>query len=377
MFSTKQQELLLQAALFARPGALAAWEEWKANTDFDGYLDKGSFRLLPLLYKNLRRHGADDSFMHKLKGIYRLTWYENQLKFHDVREVLHIFHEAGIQTMLLKGTALALLHYKDNGVRPMADIDILVPTGKARSAIELLTKSGWIPKTESLEADLRYRHALSFTNRFGREFDLHWHVLHECCQERADDDFWEKPVSIKIGDVSTFALNPTDTLLHIIIHGVRWNPVPNIRWIADAITIINCSEIDWARLSNQAEKRRLGLRLREGLGYLQGKFRPCLQNGGVKNVNGIRTTWVERIECRYALTSQEKRLLGDLPLSLIDYVRFKNGAKLFRTITGLPEYLQYRFRARDKRNLLFLLLRKSLRRTMQAIKSRTAEENSR
>jgi len=67
-------------------------------------------------------------------------------------DVLVSFHRAGIQTILLKGAALILLHYKDPGLRPMVDFDILVPAGKAAAAIKVLTELGWTSTVTSSKA---------------------------------------------------------------------------------------------------------------------------------------------------------------------------------------------------------------------------------
>ena len=89
--------------------------------------NQGSFRLLPLLYINLQKQGVDDPVMGKLKGIYRQAWSKNQTLFHEMAGVIAHLQDAGIKTMLLKGASLSLLYYKNNGARPMADIDVLVP----------------------------------------------------------------------------------------------------------------------------------------------------------------------------------------------------------------------------------------------------------
>jgi len=107
---TWRQELLLRAALLRGKEAIAAWREWKSSVDVDR-LDQGSRRLLPLLYRNLRAHGVEDPLMNSFKGIYRLTWYKNQMAFHKMTSLLRSFHHAGIETMLLKGAALVMLHY--------------------------------------------------------------------------------------------------------------------------------------------------------------------------------------------------------------------------------------------------------------------------
>src|SRR5215470_12661875 len=131
---TPRQELLLKAALLEGEAAVEAWESWRANTDIHR-LDQGSYRMLPLLYRNLQKHEIKDPVMEKLKGVYRHTWYKNQILFSRMAAILRSFQEAGIDVMVLKGTALVLLHYKDYGLRPMNDFDVLVRLKQSSEAI--------------------------------------------------------------------------------------------------------------------------------------------------------------------------------------------------------------------------------------------------
>ncbi|HSR18731.1 MAG TPA: hypothetical protein VLM39_11630, partial [Ignavibacteriaceae bacterium] len=75
---TKEQELLLKASLFEGDKFIYAWEKWKSCVNFE-QIDPGSYRLLPLLYQNLVKHEIKDPLTERLKGIYRRTWFENQI----------------------------------------------------------------------------------------------------------------------------------------------------------------------------------------------------------------------------------------------------------------------------------------------------------
>ena len=88
MFPTREQELLLRAALLQGEPALQAWQDCKAQVNLEQELDMGSYRLMPLLYRNLRTLGVDDPLMGKLRGIYGREWYKNQMLFRAMAEVL-------------------------------------------------------------------------------------------------------------------------------------------------------------------------------------------------------------------------------------------------------------------------------------------------
>ena len=101
-FATREQELLLQAALLEGEDAISAWQQWRNMVDLEGHPDYWAYRLLPLLYKNLQRYGVKDPFMKRLKGIYRLAWYKNQRFFYDMSRVLKYLHEMDLLVIILE-----------------------------------------------------------------------------------------------------------------------------------------------------------------------------------------------------------------------------------------------------------------------------------
>jgi hypothetical protein len=340
---TLQQELLLHAALLNGREAIDAWSEWRSRVDIDDIdrLDPGSYRLLPLLYRNLNSQQVEDPLMMKLKGVYRLTWYKNQMLFHAIADLLRSFQNSDIETMVLKGAALTFLCYKDYGLRPMNDFDVLVHTDQAMPAIRLLQNLGWKPKDfEPHEGYISVSYSHGFEDESGREIDLHWHVFSQCRDAHADDDFWGKAVVTKFHDVPTNVLNPTDQLLHICVHGARWNETPSFRWVADAIMILNNAhnEIDWNRLAVQAEKRHLILPLLDTLHYLRDTFEAPISPEIIKNLQAVRLPHLERMEYRIAVSPPTKWIaILDL---WCQHSRLMGNTKLLHKIVRFPKFLQ-------------------------------------
>jgi len=366
LFATRAQELLLKAALFQGAEALTAWHEWKILVDLEANNDNGTFRLLPLLYTNLQRHAVKDPAINILKGIYRKAWYKNHTLFHDIAKTASHFQKSGVKTMLLKGAPLTLLHYKNYAVRPMADIDILTPSSQAPLAMNVLSNEGWIPMHRLKNGDLRYYHAMPFKNSSGTELDLHWYP-YRGCPESYCKDFWNRAVPLEFGDASTLAPDATDMLFHIIIHGLKWNREPPIRWIADSMSLIKSSnaQIDWMRLIDCAIKQRFSPTVREALTYLHGTFHANIPPSIIEATHRIPISPLDIFICRYELANPE--LKYDIPIAgfisnVYEGLRLHDESPFFSRVSGLLNFLQYRFKATSRYHLFRLIIFKALNR---------------
>ena len=292
----RDQELMLRAALLQGEPALASWNEWRRSVNID-VIDYGSHRMVPQLYRNLQRHGIKDPLMDRLKGVYRYYLYKNEILMHRLGALLKAFDEAGIETMVLKGAALIPLYYRESGLRPMLDGDVLVHAHQVEQAMELLGRLRWKPfRYLQPHARIPIVHSTPFEDDGGRQLDLHWHLFWECFNASDDDDYWEHAVPVQVGGVKTLALNPTDQLLHTCWHGARWNEVPPIRWVADAMTILDVSaaEIEWSGLLKKAQRHRIVLPVRDSLEYLKEKFDAPVPESLLKSMSAIRVSRIER-----------------------------------------------------------------------------------
>jgi len=291
----RAQELMLRAALLEREPALDAWNEWRRTVDID-VVDYGSHRMIPQLYRNLQRHGVKDPLMERLKGVYRYYLYKNEILMHRIGALLAAFEEAGIQMMVLKGAALIQLYYRESGLRPMLDADVLVHAHQAEQAMELLQRLRWKSVRHAPQTYIPIIHSTPFEDDGGRQVDLHWHLFWECFNANDDHEYWKNAVPVKIGGVQTLTLNPTDQLLHTCWHGARWNEVPPIRWIADAMAIMrgSAAEIDWEGLHKKAQRHRIVMPIKDSLQYLKNTFEAPVPDTLLKSLSAVRISKIER-----------------------------------------------------------------------------------
>lgn len=221
LFPTQEQQLVLRAALGQRDEALAAYAQWVARVDLTADFDREVFRLLPLLYERLRELGYRDALTGRLKGVYRLAWAKSHRLFADTRPILDRFVAAGLPVMALKGAPLGLRYYGNIALRPMSDVDLVVPASQVDVAVGILQDMGYRP-WKQVDADLKkFRHAVGFFAPGPKEFDLHWHMLFDFCDDGPDKEFWQTAQPFRFLDHDILTPDPTRMLVHTILHGLR------------------------------------------------------------------------------------------------------------------------------------------------------------
>jgi len=376
---TRSQTWLLRAALLFGPPALQAWQVWKKHAGDLDHLDEGSRRLLPLLFSNLRANHVSDPLMVPLKATYRQTWYRNQNSFHQIAGLLAALQAAGLPTLILKGAALAVLHYRDLGLRPMVDFDILVPTAQIAPAFAELERLGWhcVSPIADLAQLTGVRHALNFVSADRRHFDLHWHVFWEGCYPGADDVFWAGAVPTHVNHVATQALNPTDQLLHVCVHGASFNLLPPVRWAADAAQILRTSAaaIDWQRLVELATRLRLSLPLHDTLYFLQTALEAPIPPEVIEALAAVPVVAADREF--YRLKISRRALLGDLPVLWQHYRLIARATHQPSTPLGFSRYLRQVFALERLGQVPGFVLNKAARRVRAvAGRSRQAEPDT-
>ena len=356
LWPTAQQELLLAAATGGADSAPDAFRAWRAGINLEDAFDRGTYRLLPLLYSNMQRIGLKDPLMARLKGVYRKEWCTTHELFHAFKPMLAALEGHGIRTLQVKGAPLALTYYRNYAARPMADADVVVPRDQVPRALEILESLGWQPEYRPSPEDLKFRHAVWVADPKGRSIDLHWHFLYDACNDDADTHFWSSVRALDFVGVPTRQLDPTNMLLHTIIHGVRSNPEPPIRWIPDALIIIDShrAEIDWNGMLAFARSQKLAYRLGLGLKYLARQHHAPVPQDVLERLPP-RPSLLERTENTVALAERE-RLYANVFLKqwviFAEYCRIAHGAGRIGFLIGFSHYLRYRWGLRGRREMI-------------------------
>jgi len=363
----RNETLLIRAAVGDREAALAAWHAWRDAVDFDR-VDGESVRIVPLLYRNLVRLGVPTAQVARYGSVYRHSWASNRLAFLASARALAALREAGIPTLLLKGAALTILHYRDVGVRSMGDVDALVPPARIGEAAAVLERLGWIatPRaspTRLTPAWIATHYSAGFGDDKGREIDLHWYASADARWPGIDDELWGAAVPVEFEGVPTLALSPTDLLYNVLAHGYASFAL-HIRWAADATTILANAggEIDWARFVRLAETRRLVLPVLASLSWVRAELGAAVPDHALRALANAKVTRVDRLEFAHR-NSADPFTLGKVLLRHWCWHRRASEAQApAALVLGFPAYLGRYYGTPDARKVAGLLLRRGLAR---------------
>jgi Uncharacterised nucleotidyltransferase len=290
------QELLIKASLLDDAGAArAAFRAWSQADDLF-FVDNGLNLFLMLLYERIKQWGEDYSDRDRLRGVVRHAWVMHQRFRRDTREIGSTLSSAGIEVMLLKGAALNVDAYP-NANRLMSDVDIAVPRSQLNQAIEALRSSGWIDNFRNLDLLPMVTHACQFY-RGDSLLDLHWEFFHgRALDPTIMAEIWQSARTTSLDGIQYRLLSPEWSLIHICEHGLRYNPTPPMRWLADAFFQLRYGEaVDWHAL--HALAARLGLSQRVGLtlGYLATELQQPEAIEALQRVPRWDSPWSSRAE---------------------------------------------------------------------------------
>jgi len=273
------QRLLLECLHLPAQPARAAYRAWRDAVDLDT-VDAGSLSLMPQLYFRLLALGVSDPILPRLKGAHRRTWCHGQLLARGAMAAVDALAARGIRPLALKGLPLLERCYGgDFGLRPMADVDLLVPRARAPEAFDALAGAGFATWPRLTPGELAAKretfHGWTF-RRQDVEVDLHWASLIEDLSAAGDARLWARAEPWTFAGRALLRPSPADLLLHVCVHGARWSRTMSVAWVADAMRMLAPPEragrapaVDWTSLLAEARARSLQIPLRETLRFLR------------------------------------------------------------------------------------------------------------
>jgi hypothetical protein len=250
-------------ALCARPTPLEAQLERVRVLSRDarvwpGLVDRAETEgLAPLLRSHLAAAGVKPpgDVERALAGLWLRHKRFAALRQRVLAEVVSAFATAGVEVMLLKGSALWRSVYGDAVLRPMRDLDVLVRAQDAETAARVLEPLGFVTKEDDPEG--HHHLAPRYVVRDGVTLGLELHTRLERDQLGGFDELRGAACEVVVGDAPALTPAPLALLQHVYRHGfcLPLHRAESFRliWVADVIGLVetHADTLDWGALARQ------------------------------------------------------------------------------------------------------------------------------
>jgi hypothetical protein len=178
-------------------------------------------RVGPLTYRSTLGGNVPRHVVEQLRDVYIRHAFRNRQILSEVARIGAGLRLRDVPVMLLKGAALAADVYDDPALRPMADVDILVPPDRLHEAAESIAASGYEPSDgRSIEQFISWCHHISPYVKDGvPTVEIHWTIERPTSPFTIDlDGLWQRARSIRIDGEAVFTPAAEDMVLHHALH---------------------------------------------------------------------------------------------------------------------------------------------------------------
>ena len=224
----------------------------RQGVDWEYFLDQGlRHGLLPLAYDRLRRLDrvpVPPEVMARLQAIYYGTLARNLRLQASLAEVVALLQREAIEPIVLKGGALAGTVYADPGLRPMTDLDLLVPPEAMERAGTALASMGYHLSGRLTAQLVRFQERVGgrlewVRKQYGQPtyLDLQFHLVGvDLCRHAftiEPETLWVAARTLPLERGQALQLSPEDMLIHLCLHSGMGH--------AYASPLVSTVDVDW------------------------------------------------------------------------------------------------------------------------------------
>jgi len=259
--------------------------------------------LLPLIHCSIPHTALplSEAARERCAQAYYRTVARNTLLYQELASILEALSDAEIPVVVLKGAALASTLYPSIGLRPMGDIDLLVPQARLPEALACLKALGYSELIPAMAPGLNRIVGRHVGLDGGRDIPLHVEVHWTLAAGEHDRHapsmawFWRqteewklegggwKGESILRSPSSVFQLTPTAHLLYLAAHLALQHGVAQAQpiWFYDLDLLVRRQgdRLDWDELLRRAQEFRWAAALHAALQGAQDRFGTPLPQG--------------------------------------------------------------------------------------------------
>ena len=265
----------------------------------------GNHGVAPLAYAALKKSDllkvAPESAVEALRLAYLRAGVANRMAFQELSLLIDRFRSEHIPVMVLKGGVLAASLYDDAALRPMGDLDLLIPRDAVGRAKRVLAEQGYSPCSEMADgfAD-KYSIEQTFLRLGNRpsQIDVHWHAftMPYYFERIPIEWFWRRTTEINIGGARALMMSPTAQLIYLSAHYMLHN-FRRLIWSYDLALLIGRGgeQIDWEDAFEASAEFGLSAILADALSEVRQYWGVSIPAGVEARLRGVATTAGQRI----------------------------------------------------------------------------------
>ena len=229
--STEQRLLLSLLGRRTEPHDSAEILSLLHQVNWSNFLNIASVDLYPYVafnlepYRNLLEVPPEWERLVKTR---RFTAVQNLLVHHELGKILQSLRESGIPALAVKGIVLAYSAYPDLSLRPMSDLDLLVPPGRREEALRVLQRLEYRYPEGALAINRDHFSYLGPNQELALPLRLRTstvlveiHSQLECSEPLFPmpiEEFWSRSTLVDLQGLRVGTLSPEDFLFHVCLH---------------------------------------------------------------------------------------------------------------------------------------------------------------
>lgn len=299
----------------------AAWIDHDLRTadiDWDALLDAAQrARVAPLIYLLLREKAwLPYRVRDRLRTFYFGTARRNLLAFNALALVIDTLNAHDIPNILLKGVALALTLYKNEALRPMGDVDLLVHWADVPGALDLLRDLGYSTPIPEMRPGAWLAYNGELYVRSGDQnvapMDLHWNLTNAPVYRRPTSEqwLWDSAQPVAVGATEGRVLCPEAQFLHLCAHKVLHHSDADAAfatlWGYDIALLLAKQPLDWDIVLARAQDLGMVAPLQRAVPALMQDWGVAVPEDVLNRLQALHPSRAERRMMRWRASSHKK-----------------------------------------------------------------------
>ena len=353
------RHILLAALCLDKEKALSHFEKVKlalAKIDTETNrailnLEDDTKKLLAQVYFNLK--DVDDSLLEQFKIDYKANTLNGKYYLNIAAQIARVFESNRIPYMFLKGIPIVLQTHQNFGVRPMTDIDVLVPPEKLEMAMQILVEQ-FSMKIRNYDLAFYHNniiHAITLRRAANLQVDLHFYFHDFAYHTIHDNQLWATCQKVQLSSSQLgFIPSPSFLLYRTLIHGLDGKAH---RWVTDCVALVDFhgKTINWKEIFELAKKQKMLWPVINRLKFLKEEFSIPLPNEVELSIANEKVSILEQIYFFYYSNRREVKSSQSYLLKLVArtflfldfhlYKRISEKGSLFRYYNKRKRVITY------------------------------------